>query len=324
MGSAVRCVSRPGRGGRSLRSSVGTGAVALLMICALLAGCGGTTLPAFIGTIPAGAAPAFSHVFVIVMENREYGSVIGSGDAPYINRLAATYGLASAYYATTHPSLPNYLSLLGGDTFGISSDCTDCFVSATNLVDSLEKAHKTWRAYMEGMPSPCHVADAYPYAQRHNPFVYFDDIRTNPARCGNVVPLTQLNGDLASAQPPAFMWITSDVCHDMHDCSTSTGDGWLASFVPTILESSAWKDRGVLFITWDEGDSNDGCCNGAAGGHVATLVISPLGKPHYRSVVPYDHYSLLRTMADGLEVTPPGKASADGTLPMNEFFSTGL
>src|SRR5919202_1111496 len=72
--------------------------------------------------------PTFSHVFLIVMENREYGSVIGNAQAPYINSLARNYGVAMKYYAITHPSLPNYLALAAGSTFGIRSDCTDCFV----------------------------------------------------------------------------------------------------------------------------------------------------------------------------------------------------
>jgi phosphatidylinositol-3-phosphatase len=306
--------------------------VAVLVVCAVLAGCSGNSstsaskiLPPFVPSASPTPTPGFSHVFVLVMENRGYNDIIGSGDAPYINGLANTYGLATQFFATSHPSLPNYLALLGGDTFGITSDCTDCFVSGTNLVDSLESGHKTWRAYMEGIPSTsCFVGDADSYAQRHNPFIYFNDIRNHPDRCSNIVPLTQLSGDLASAQASSFMWITPNLCHDMHDCSTADGDNWLASFVPTILASSAWKDRGVLFITWDEGDDSSGCCNGAAGGQIVTLVLSPLGKPHYRSSIPYDQYDLLRTVADGLGVAAPGKANEAGAMAMSEFFTTGV
>src|SRR5690349_5289538 len=84
--------------------------------------------------------PAFKHIFVIVLENKSYDQVIRSQQAPYLNTLARQYGLADNYYGVRHPSLPNYLALLGGDTFGITSDCTDCFVDQTNLVDQLEAA----------------------------------------------------------------------------------------------------------------------------------------------------------------------------------------
>ena len=298
-------------------------AVILLLTGTLfLAACGGggTTLPPQRYTPRPGALPSFSHIFVIVMENTEYGDIIGNSSAHYINSLANTYGLATQYYAVTHPSLPNYLALVGGDTFGITSDCTNCFVNAPNLVDALEASHKTWRAYMEGLPSPCFVGDAYPYMQKHDPFVYFDDVRNNPTRCRNIVPLTGLAGDLRAGTAPDFVWITPNMCHDMHDCSTATGDAWLSQEVPLILASSAWKQGGALFITWDEGTSNDGCCAYAAGGRVATLVISPVGKSGFQSAMPHDHYSLLRTIADALHLTEPGHAADPATAPLTEFF----
>jgi acid phosphatase len=83
-----------------------------------------------------------------------------------------------------HPSLPNYLALTGGSTFGITSDCTTCFVSAPNIPkDRVEAAGRNWKAYMESMPKPCFVGDSYPYMQKHDPFIYFNDIRTNAAEC---------------------------------------------------------------------------------------------------------------------------------------------
>ena len=300
-------------------------AAGLMMASALLlAGCGGgTTLPTQSYTPRPGALPNISHIFVIVMENAEYSDIIGSSDAPYTNSLASSYGLATQYYAVSHPSLPNYLSLIGGDTFGVTSDCTDCLVNAPNLVDALEAGYKTWRAYMEDMPSPCFTGDAYPYMQKHDPFIYFDDVRNNAARCHNIVPLTGLAADLSSGTAPDFVWITPNMCHDMHDCSTATGDAWLSHEVPLILASSAWKQGGALFITWDEGTSSDGCCAYATGGRVATLVISPLGKSHVQSATPHDHYSLLRTIADAWHLTEPGHAADPATVPLTEFFAAG-
>src|SRR5437868_15231011 len=84
--------------------------------------------------LSAPAVPAFDHVFVIVMENHSYAEIIGNTrEAPYINQLAGQYGLAGNYFAVSHPSLPNYLSLVGGDTFGITTDCTTCFLTGPNL-----------------------------------------------------------------------------------------------------------------------------------------------------------------------------------------------
>src|SRR5207302_10768331 len=115
---------------------------------------------------PAGL-PTFSHVFTIVMENEESTSVIGNGAAPYINGLANSYGLATQYYAVSHPSLPNYLALTAGSPLSISSDCTTCWVNASNLADQIEASGRSWKAYMEGMPSACFAGEAYPYIQKH-------------------------------------------------------------------------------------------------------------------------------------------------------------
>jgi acid phosphatase len=269
---------------------------------------------------PSAAAPPlpnFSHVFIIVMENHEYGSIIGNASAPYLNSLAQQYSLATNYDGVSHPSLPNYLALTGGDTFGIRSDCTTCFVNQPNIVDRLEAAGKSWKAYMESMPSPCFVGDSGSlYRQKHNPFIYFDDIRTNAARCNKIVPYSQFATDLAANRLPNYVWITPNMCHDMHDCSVSTGDAWLKTEVPTILASAAWKQNGVLFITFDEGSSSTG-----GGGHIPTLVISPLGRPSYQSNIAYNHYALLRTVMAAWGLAP--LANDATAAPMSDFFGSG-
>jgi hypothetical protein len=271
---------------------------------------------------PLGAVPAFSHIFVIVMENHEYGTVIGSPAAPYINRLAASYGLATNYYAASHPSLPNYVALTAGGTFGIASDCTTCFVNATNIADQVEASGRSWKAYMEDMPTSCFMgAWSGNYAMKHNPFMYFLDVRNNPARCAaHVVPFTQFGVDMSRGQVPNFVWITPNMCNDMHDCSVATGDAWLGNVVPTIIGSAAFRDGGVLFITWDEGSTNVGCCADTWGGHVATLVISPKSIGGFRSSVAENHYSLLRTIEDAFHVAHLGAAGWSSNVPLREYF----
>jgi phosphatidylinositol-3-phosphatase len=156
---------------------------------------------------------------VIVMENEDYGDIIGSHQTPFIKSLASRYALATAMYATRHPSLPNYLALTGGSTVGITSDCADCSVNATGLADQLASAHPTWMAYMEDLPQPCYRGTgAGGYAKRHDPFTYYIPLRTNPAQCDRVVSLTRLAADEHARTLPRFIWITPNLCHDMHDC----------------------------------------------------------------------------------------------------------
>jgi len=269
--------------------------------------------------IGSGTLPNFSHVFLIVMENEESTGIMGNNAAAYINALATGHGLATQYFAVSHPSLPNYLALTAGSTFGIASDCTGCYVNATNIADQVESSGRSWKAYLESMPSSCYVGDAYPYMQKHNPFIYYNDVRTNPARCAeHVVPFTQLSTDLVNGTVPNLAWITPNMCNDMHDCSIATGDAWLAKVVPGILASSAYLNGGALLITWDEGESSAGCCGNATGGQVATLVIAPNGIAGLRSTIAETHYSLLRTIEDAWGLSALGQAAS--AVAMREYF----
>lgn len=265
--------------------------------------------------------PSFSHIFLIVLENKEADDIASNAVAPYLNQLATQYAMAANYHAIQHPSLPNYMALTGGDTFGITNDCIDCFVNSDNLANQITQAGHSWKAYMEDMPKPCFVGNAKPsYRQKHNPFIYYDNVRNDPTLCNNIVPFTQLAHDLQANTLPDFVWITPNMCNDMHDCAIEKGDTWLKEWVPQILASPAWRDDGVLFITFDEGTGSDSCCTYAQGGQVYTLVISPLVQPGFTSKVAYDHYSLLRTIEEAWRLPLLDKASCACTLPMNDFF----
>jgi phosphatidylinositol-3-phosphatase len=239
-----------------------------------------------------------NHIVVIVMENKEYGSIIGSTNAPYLNRLARRNVLLTHEYAITHPSLPNYLALTGGSTFGVSSDCTRCYLRKRSLVDELEREDISWKAYMESMPRPCYKrAFAGKYAKKHNPFIYYNGIRNNRQRCDNIVPFRVLKRrDLRSGLPD-FVWITPNECHNMHDCRVRTGDRFLRHWVPRII-AHIGRD-GIVIVTFDEGSSNDGCCSlGSAGGRVATIIAGPGARNDTTIRHNEDHYSLLRLIED--------------------------
>jgi hypothetical protein len=239
-----------------------------------------------------------AHIAIVLMENEEYGDIIGSKDTPFINRLARRYALATQMYAIRHPSLPNYLALTGGSTFGIDSDCTDCSVPGQGLAGQLRARGLSWKGYMEDLPEPCFTGGSSgDYAKKHNPFVYYRGIVADRQSCAaHVVPLTQLGSDELTGRLPTFAFITPNLCHDMHDCDPPVGDRFLAGLVPPLLR--ALGPRGVLVVTWDEGSSDDGCCRLAAGGHIATIVAGPLARPGARMLTPADHYSVLQAIED--------------------------
>lgn len=275
-----------------------------------LAACSGTQPPS-----PVTTPPSVPRVAIVVMENKEYGSVIGNTDAPYVNSLARRSAIATSFFATARPSFPNYLALTGGDTFGITTNCTDCHVGAHSLVDQLEGAGISWKAYMEGMPKACFLGIASGrYVKRHNPFVYYDRIVGDPDRCAKVVPLTELDTDLATGDLPRFVWITPDNCHNTHDCSVAVGDRFLSRLLPPVLR--ALGPRGVLFLTYDEGSTDRGCCRYAKGGHIVTIVAGPGARPG-RYAQPLDHYSILRAIEDRWDLARLGRAASPETPEMD-------
>jgi hypothetical protein len=256
------------------------------------------------------ARSASSHVVVIVMENKEEVDVLGRPDAPFLTGLAHRYASVPRSYGIRHPSLPNYIALTSGSTHGITDDCEDCNVHAKNLVDQLESRHVGWKAYMQGMPRRCFTAPSGPagaYRRKHNPFVYYDDVRRNPERCRKIVPMSQLATDLKRDRLPTFAWITPDMCNDTHDCGVRTGDRFLSLVVPGLLR--ALGPRGFLVVTYDEGRTAAGCCGGeATGGKIATVIAGPRVRRGFRHAGAVDHYGTLATVERALGLPLLGAA----------------
>ncbi len=268
---------------------VRTPIAAILLLLAVLAGIDRSRpAPAAVAAVPA-------RVALVVLENREYGEVIGNPEAPFLNGLARRGTLATRYYAIAHPSLPNYLALLGGSTFGIDENCTACSVAGDNLAAQLSRANISWRAYIEGLPHPCYRGATHGrYVKRHNPFMYFRSVSGRSGRCRNVVPATALDAALRRNSLPAFSWVTPDLCHDGHDCDLRTADRRLARLVPRFTRELG--PRGFLVVTFDEGNGDAGCCGRPGGGRVATIVAGPRSRRGAVVSRRLDHYALLATI----------------------------
>ena len=224
-----------------------------------------------------------------MLENHDYAQAL---TGRYTAKLASEYPIATDYHGVSHPSLPNYLALTSGSTWGITDDGYHR-LPAGGVGAQLTAAGIQWRAYMEGMTLGC-LNSPYPYALKHNPFAYYGN------GCPQqVVPFTQFAADM-KGDVPRFVWITPNMCHDGHDCSMSVTDNWLSLTVPKILATSAWQQNGLLLITWDEGEDN--------ANHVLTLVIHPHPLARASGRV-YNHYSLLATIEDRLGVSRLGLAA---------------
>jgi phosphatidylinositol-3-phosphatase len=229
--------------------------------------------PPACGRLAGAEAPAtVHHVVLIVMENRDGADAVRPKDAPFTAALAAGCPSTTASLAATHPSFPNYLELTAGTHAQVASDCAPAAHACSSIhgVPSIF-GRVDWRTYAESMGSPCDrggqsrlsmllaALNLVPgrYAVKHNPAAYFDDAAAQCER--RDLPLGDYReGALIDAvrhdRLPALTLIVPNLCHDTHDCSLATGDRFLATWVPRLARTPAYR-RGelVVFVTWDEG-----------------------------------------------------------------------
>jgi len=267
---------------------------------------------------PKPLVPNFKRIVIIVFENKEFGTVIGNPQMPNFNKLAREYTLLTQYYAVTHPSLPNYIALIGGDTFGILSDCNNCYVNSQSLPDLIEASGRTWKTYQEDMPEPCFLGDTNIYAQKHNPFIYFDPIRLDTERCErSIVPFSALQTDIETDSLPNFIFVTPNLCNDAHDCGLDVADAWMTDLLGRLVPAlDATRESYLLVMTFDEGQGTHSCCGlpPLAGGRVATVFYSPLVKNGFEDSTPYTHYSLLKTITEAWSLPYLGHAAEDNNV----------
>ena len=288
-----------------------------ILLFVLLIGCTPTPVLNNAGEVVA-SVPNFQHIVMIVFENKGFEAVIGNPLMPEFNELAQENTLLTDYYAIRHPSLPNYLALLGGDTFGIRGDCVDCFIDAPSLPDLIEESGRTWKTYQEDMPEACFVGDQGLYVQKHNPFVYFDGVRLDQKRCEqSVVPLTQLNKDIEAGSLPNFLFITPNMCHGSHDCSLDVTDAWLANLMATLTPAlDTTGEPYLVVVLFEEAQRPDGLRRllESGGGRVPVVLYSPLVKKEFEDSAPYNHYSLLKTISAAWGLPYLGHAADHGNI----------
>jgi acid phosphatase len=253
-------------------------------------------------------------VVVVVEENAGYSSVIGNSAMPYLNSLANQYGLATQYYADTHPSIGNYMMMTTGQIV-TNNDSFNGPVSVDNIVRHLLTAGKTWKAYAESLPSVGYTGgDTGLYLHRHAPLTYFTDVVNSSVQKLNLVPLTQFAIDLNANQLPDFSFVTPNMVNDAHNGPLSGADAWLQTNIGPLLNNADFQKNGLLIILFDEAATSDAT---HGGGQVALVAVGPLVKKGQSATV-YQHENLLKTIANYLGID--GNIGAAGSAaPMSDL-----
>ncbi|MGY2701984.1 alkaline phosphatase family protein [Nocardioides sp. HB32] len=246
------------------------------------------------------AATSVTKLLVFVVENHSLHQM--RAGMPWLSDLADQYGYATRYGAITHPSLPNYLAIAGGDTFGIADDSrpADHPIRRPSVFGRAVRAGSTATTYAEGMTSRCQQADGGEYAVRHNPWAYF---RSERRLCRqHDVPLRALQGDIDAGTLPQVGLVVPDVCNDAHDCTLATADVWLQRHVGRVLDGPDFTSgRLAVVVTADEDDRHHG-----------NRVLTVVAHPSLDGVIvgrALTHYALSRSYAEVAGVDPVGHAA---------------
>jgi hypothetical protein len=279
-----------------------------------LAGCGSDrphAAPAPVTPAPVTPAPVtpapVTKVLTIVLEN--HGPSATRTQMPRLVRLAGTYGQTSAYRALTHPSLPNYLAMAGGNLPGFRDDRppeAHPMNGPTVFDTALAQGHPA-ATYAEGMPGNCAQADAGRYLVRHNPWTYFADPSSRAACATHDVPAGtlsqgQLHDDITAGTLPDVGMLLPDACNDAHDCSLAVADGWVASWVEELQAGPDWQaGRLAIVVTFDEAER-------VSSNAVLTVVAAP-GLTGKVVSTPLTHLSWSRWMSEIAGAAPQGEAA---------------
>ncbi len=304
----------------------------LLLVSISAVGTLGVDAQTIIATSISGAP--FQYIVTVLMENNGYCEVMTTcgGLGPYETSLAQTYSIAGScqsdsscssggYTAISHPSEPNYVSLTGGDIFGISGDGNCCWqITSPDIIDRVEAGGLSWQAWAEDASGSGTCSFMPPRAADHFAFLEFSDMNT-PARCSHFLSTTspsdtEFLSALSSASPANYIWLTPNDNDNGHDTGVSGGDSYLSSLVPRILNSNLFKtQKAALFIAYDEGNSN------YPTDYIYASWSGPVVKTAYTGTGSYSHYSFLKTLETVWSLQPL-TANDAAAASMSEFFNS--
>jgi hypothetical protein len=235
----------------------------------------------------------FEKVFIILLENTNYQYALNQ---PFLAALAKRGAILSNYSAITHPSYPNYLALTTGSTQGKVADNVSV-INARHIGDLLEAKGKSWKNYAENYPGGCYLSNQGRFVARHVPFLSFADVRTNSAYCdSHIVDASELETDLQNGSLPTYSFYSPNLDNDGHDTNVAFASVWMERVFTSFLANPKFTDGLLFVVTFDEGSFL------SRKNRVLTILYGDSVIPGSRSATHFNHFSLLRTIEDTLNL----------------------
>jgi acid phosphatase len=241
---------------------------------------------------------AFDRFCAIWLENTNFADAVADPNFDFITKQGIQL---TNYFATTHPSEPNYVAVVGGDNFGMQNDNLNHIPSnISSIVDLLEEKGISWAEYQEGMPesgfqgfsfSPSAAND---YVRKHNPLIIYDSVALNPARSAKIKNFTLFEQDLKAGTIPQWMFITPNMTNDGHDTNVTFASKFARGFLEPLLNNPNFNGKKTLIVlTFDENDSSNPRNN------IDTVLLGSAVPHHLVGTVDpafYNHYSEIATV----------------------------
>jgi acid phosphatase len=246
-------------------------------------------------------------LLVLVVENHSLDQM--RQQMPYTAGLAEQYSYATNYRGVTYPSLPNYIAMTSGSTYGIADDGPpeEHQLNGPSVFGQAIARGKTAAVYADGMVANCDASQRAgdDYAVKHNPWVYYKPERGLCHK--HDVPATQLPESISNQSLPNVGMVVPNMCHDAHDCDLSVADDWIRHLMLRVFDGPDWKSGHLaVVITADTDDRNDS-------NRILTVVVHP-SQRHHVVHQPLDHYSLSRLYSDVVHAPALGRAASAPSL----------
>jgi len=245
-----------------------------------------TPTPTPTSALATAGSGAVTKVLVFIVENHSLGQM--KSQMPFTFGLAQRFGYATNYTAIQHPSLPNYIAIAGGQTYGITNDDNPSAnpVRGTSVFGQAIASGKTAAVFADGMPQNCATNNGgSDYAVKHNPWAYFINERGDCQKYD--VPIDQLDAAITGGVLPNVGMVVPNLCNDAHNCPLGTADTWFRGWMTKIFDGPDWRSGHLaVVLTADEDDQS-------AGNNVLTVVIHPSQKGNVVTSA-LTHYSLTR------------------------------
>ncbi|KAH8586538.1 phosphoesterase family-domain-containing protein [Bisporella sp. PMI_857] len=240
----------------------------------------------------------FDRFVTIWLENTDFD--LAAGDVN-LNALAKKGITLTNYHALTHPSQPNYVGSVGGDTHWVFLDLFwRLDKTYKTIVDLLEAKGVSWSEYQESLPYSGFQGDyvnqvtgANDYVRKHNPLMSYDSVTSVEDRLAKIKNFTMFDRDLKNGQLPQWMFITPNMTNDGHDSSITVAGAWANRFLTPLLTDKNFMNNTLVLLTFDETE------NYFSDNRVFSILLGDAVPPELHGTTndeEFNHYSIMSTV----------------------------